>query len=79
MGAVARAAEEYREQVADQVIDADERLARGPREPLGGLDADEQRARRAPGGGDRDRRRASASATPARASASRTTGHDAPA
>ena len=63
-----------REQVAHQVVDADERLARRPREPLGRLHADEQRADEARPIRDRDAVDVSASATPARRSASRTTG-----
>jgi hypothetical protein len=51
---IARTAQEHREQVADEVVDADERLACGPGEPLGGLHADEERPRESGAACDRD-------------------------
>ena len=43
-GRVRVAPQEHREEVPDEMVDADERLVRPPREPLGRLHAHEQRA-----------------------------------
>ena len=40
--------------MADEVIDADDRLLETPREPLGELDADEERSREPGATGDGD-------------------------
>jgi len=47
LGVALAAPHEDRQEVTDEVVDADERLARPPRETLRGLHADEQRAHQA--------------------------------